>query len=152
MRTARRLTSLAATILAVALALGACASADGGADAGSSPAEDPDPAAGACLEGDEDCVDADLSGEGAPPPDDGEAIDEAAILADSETLLGEPEDDALAEADVRLGRRGEEEFALTFDLQPGRRTIATEDDGTGTFRVVEVTVELTDGGQTLTAD
>jgi hypothetical protein len=152
MRTARRLPPLAATCLVVALSLGACASADDDTDAASSPAEGSDPAAGSCLEGDEDCVDADLSGDGAPPPDGGEAIDEAAILADSEQLLGETEEDALAEEDVRIGRRGDEEFALTFDLQPGRRTIATEDDGTGTFRVVEVTVELTDGSQTLTAD
>jgi hypothetical protein len=152
MRTTRRPTLLTATAVAVALVLGACASADDDTDAASAPAEGSDPAAGACLEGDEDCVDADLSGDGAPPPDGGEAIDEAAILVDSEQLLGETEDDALAEEDVRIGRRGDEEFALTFDLQPGRRTIATEDDGTGTFRVVEVTVELTDGSQTLTAD
>jgi hypothetical protein len=148
MRTTRRPPLLAAASLAVALTLGACASADDDSDAVSAP-EGSDPAAGACLEGDEDCVDADL---GSPPPDGGEAIDEAAILADSEALLGETEEDALAEEDVRLGRRGAEEYALTFDLQPGRRTIATEDDGAGTFRVVEVTVELTDGSQTLTAD
>jgi hypothetical protein len=151
MRTTRRPTLLAAAGLAVALTLGACASADDDSDAASAP-EGSDPAAGACLEGTEDCVDADLSGGGAPPPDGGEAIDEAAILAAAEALLGETEEDALAEEDVRLGRRGDEEFALTFDLQPGRRTIATEDDGAGTFRVVEVTVELTDGSQTLTAD
>jgi hypothetical protein len=146
MRTARRLIPSAALAVVLGLTLTACGSDD--AEPASPPA---DAAAGACLEGDEDCVDADLSGGGAPPPD-GVPIDEAAVLAEAETLLGETEDDALAQEDVRLGRRGEEEFALTFDLQPGRRTIATEDDGTGTFRVVEVTVELTDGSQILTAD
>jgi hypothetical protein len=144
MRTARRATPSATLVVVLGLALAGCGSDEPGA---TSPATDA--AAGACLEGTEDCVDADLSGGGAPPPDGG-PVDEAAVLAEAEALLGETEDDALAEEDVRLGRRGEEEFALTFDLQPGRRTIATEDDGTGTFRVVEVTVELTDGSQTVT--
>jgi hypothetical protein len=44
-----------------------------------------------------------------------------------------------------VGRHGDEAMMLTEDYVIGRKTIATEDDGSGTFRVVEVTLELTDG-------
>ncbi|MEX1178115.1 MAG: hypothetical protein WEB09_06610 [Nitriliruptor sp.] len=110
-----------------------------------------DPAAGACLEGTPDCVDADLSGGGAPPPDlDGE-LDVDAARRDARSLLGEPEEEVLELwQDVRLGRRGDEHMAVTDDQQPGRKTIATEDDGTGTFRVVEVVLELPEGSETFT--
>ncbi|MEX0834800.1 MAG: hypothetical protein WD010_01825 [Nitriliruptor sp.] len=41
---------------------------------------------------------------------------------------------------------------LIEDWRPGRKTIATEDDGTGTYRVVEVVLELDEGTETFTAD
>jgi hypothetical protein len=132
------------------------AAARGGADptAGEA-ASDRDPSAGACLEGTPDCADTDHGGgEDAPDGDGsagGQAIDEAAILREAEELLGRTESEVLTGSDVRLGRHGDESMALTEDHVVGRRTIATEDDGTGTYRVVEVTVELTDGVQVLEA-
>lgn len=145
------------SLLAGLLLLTACGAADAdGADVGAGLGdragdEAADGAAGACLEGDPDCVDADLGGEAAPPDDLG--VDLEAARRDAESLLGEPEEDVLELwGDVRVGRRGAEEMALTFDLQPGRKTIATEDDGTGTYRVVEVVLETEDGSETFTAE
>ncbi|MTV26232.1 hypothetical protein FTX61_12545 [Nitriliruptoraceae bacterium ZYF776] len=141
----------AAAIVAVLLSTGCGddaapdAAADGDAPVGS-PVEDPGPAAGACLEGTTDGDD--TPGGDVAVPDDG-GFDEAAARRDAESLLGEAEDHVLALwGDVRVGRHGEETFALTEDHAPGRKTIATEDDGTGTFRVVEVVLELPVGSVT----
>jgi hypothetical protein len=50
-------------------------------------------------------------------------------------------------ADVRIARRGDEQFALTEDFVLGRVTVELDDtDGSG-FRVVTVTVELPDGSE-----
>jgi hypothetical protein len=109
-------------------------------------------AAGTCLEGTEDCVDADLSGDGAPPDELPGDLDADAARTEAQELLGMTEEEALARGDdVRLGRRGDEQFALTEDWRPGRKTVATEDDGTGTYRVVEVVLELDEGTETFTA-
>ena len=108
---------------------------------------------GTCLEGASEC--ADIPGQAPPGPPqggEGDTLDEAAIIDDAEALLGQSEDAALAEEDVRLGRHGDEHLALTEDYVIGRRTIATEDDGTGTYRVIEVTVELTEGPLTITEE
>lgn len=143
-------------LLVAALLLTACGAADGAddlrADDGLSAGGAADGAAGACLEGDPDCVDADLGGDAGPGDDLGSDLDIDAARRDAESLLGEVEEDVLELwGDVRVGRRGDEEMMLTFDLQPGRKTIATEDDGTGTFRVVEVILETEDGSETFTA-
>jgi hypothetical protein len=104
-----------------------------------------------CLEGVPDCVDTVVDGDDGLPGD-GEAIDEASLIRDAESLLGEVEEDVLATwGDVRVGRHGDETMMLTEDYVVGRKTIATDDDGTGTYRVVEVTVELTDGPQVVRA-
>lgn len=150
--------TLASGLLA-ALLLTACGAAGDGDDF-QAPPDEPvasdgagGGAAGTCLEGTEDCVDADLSGEGAPPDELPGEFDADAARAEARELLGMAEEEALATGDdVRLGRRGDEQFALTEDFRPGRKTIATEDDGSGTFRVVEVAVELDEGTETITAD
>lgn len=150
-----RCRSLTAGLVAGVLLLTACG--DDGDDAASPDAaaqvvDGPggDAAAGTCLEGTPDCVDADLSG-GEAPPDD-LPFDLEAARRDAESLLGRSEDEVLEVwGDVRVGRHGDEQLALTEDLQPGRRTIATEDDGTGTFRVVEVVLETETGPETFTA-
>ncbi|MEZ5298685.1 MAG: hypothetical protein R2697_21110, partial [Ilumatobacteraceae bacterium] len=50
--------------------------------------------------------------------------------------------------DVRVARRGDEQFALTEDYVIGRITVDLDDtDGSG-YRVVAATVELTDGPRT----
>jgi hypothetical protein len=74
--------------------------------------------------------------------------DEAARRAAS--LLGAQEGDL--PDDVRVARRGDEEFPLTADLVPGRLTVQLDDDGTGTFVVVEVQIESEDGVQVVSVD
>lgn len=49
--------------------------------------------------------------------------------------------------DVRIARRGQEQFALTEDYRLGRLTVELDDDGDG-YRVTSVTVELPDGPET----
>lgn len=59
--------------------------------------------------------------------------------------LGMNEDD-LPE-NVRIGRRGDEQMALTTDLVPGRVTVELDDtDGSG-FRVVTAILETPDGSE-----
>ncbi len=97
-------------------------------------------------------MDADLGG-GDPDTTVDETFDLEAARRDARSLLGQSEEEVLELwGDVRVGRHGDEEFALTFDLQPGRKTIATEDDGTGTYRVVEVVLESEEGQETFTAE
>ncbi len=136
------------TLLAVgALALSAC----GGTTSAVADGPDGDaapPAAGACLEGTVDCVDTVVDPDGEVPPDLGDEFDSDAALIAGEALLGDAEDE-LAD-DVRVGRRGEEQFALTEDYVLGRLTVELDDDGTGTYRVTAVVVELPEGPETLT--
>jgi hypothetical protein len=140
------------TTTAILGAIAILAAACGAADADVIAAPDVDPAAGTCLEGTPDCVDTDLDGDERPSPDDPAVIDEGAMIREAEGLLGEVEADVPERwPDVRVGRRGDEHMMLTEDYVIGRMTIATDDDGSGTYRVVEVTLELTDGPQTLTA-
>jgi hypothetical protein len=141
------------TTSAVLVAMAMLAAACGGADAaGSEPTTDGGPAAGTCLEGTPDCVDTDLGGS-ANAPDGEEPIDEGAMIREATDLLGEREEAVLAaREDVRVGRRGSEQMMLTEDYVLGRKTIATEDDGTGTYRVVEVSIELTEGPHVVSAD
>lgn len=67
----------------------------------------------------------------------------------AQSLLGTAEAD-LAD-DIRVGRRGGEQMALTEDYVIGRYTVELDDDGTGTFRVTAVTVEMEDGPETFSA-
>jgi hypothetical protein len=139
------------TAVFAVLALFAAACSTAGADAIAAP--DADPAAGMCLEGTPDCVDTDLDGDQLPSPEDPAAIDEGAMIREAEGLLGEVEEDVLERwPTARVGSRGGEHMMLTEDYVIGRMTIATEDDGTGTYRVVEVSLELTDGPQVLTGN
>ncbi|GGI08484.1 hypothetical protein [Egicoccus halophilus] len=101
-------------------------------------------AAGACPEGTEDCVDADLDGGDLEPPVDG-AFDVEAARRDAESLLGATEEDLEIWGDVRVGRVGEEEYSTTMDLVPGRKTVELDEDDEGVLRVTSVTLELPDG-------
>jgi hypothetical protein len=141
-----RITTAALATLAILAA--ACG---GAADAGGAEPDQPvaSPSTGMCAEDAPDCVDTVVEDD--QLVDD--AVDEGAMIRDAESLLGQTEDEVLeAWPDVRVGRHGDEHLMLTEDYVIGRRTIATEDDGTGTFRVVEVTLELTDGPMILTGD
>ena len=128
-------------LAALAILVAACG---GAADATSAEPDQPtaSPIAGMCAQDHPDCVDTVVEDEDVDP----DAVDEGAMIRDAESLLGQSEEEVLEQwADVRVGRHGDEEMMLTEDYVLGRKTIATEDDGTGTFRIVEVTLELTDG-------
>lgn len=103
------------------------------------------PGVGMCAPGVTDCVDVIV--------DDGTASGDEfpsdQARADAEALLG------LAEGEfgdvARIGRRGAEHLMLTEDYVLGRLTVELDDDGTGVYRVVSVTVELPDGPKTISA-
>jgi hypothetical protein len=140
--------SITAALFALGLVVTACGPAETADTAAAAP--DAADAAAICLEGAVDCDDPPTSGDPDADTDQEDALDEGAILREADALLGEPEDQVLEEwPDVRVGRRDGEDLALTDDYVVGRKTIATEDDGTGVHRVVEVTVELTDSVQVL---
>lgn len=61
---------------------------------------------------------------------------------DAHGLLGRYENDL--PADVRIARKGSEQYPLTDDYRLGRLTVDLDDDGDG-YRVTSVTVELPDG-------
>lgn len=115
---------------------------------------DDDGAGSACLADDADCyedgTDAGSPGSGMCLPDvpdcDDTSVDESAtdqIREEARGLLGMSES-ALPD-DVRIARRGDEQFALTEDYAIGRRTVEIDDtDGSG-YRVVAVTIELPEG-------
>jgi hypothetical protein len=131
----------AGAFVALAFLVAACG---GTANATSAEPDEPtaSPIAGMCAQDQPDCVDTVVPDEDA----DEDAVDEGALIRDAGSLLGRSEDEVLEElADVRVGRHGDQEMMLTEDYVLGRMTIATDDDGTGTFRIVEVTLELTDG-------
>lgn len=109
-----------------------------------------DPAGSTCLEGTEDCVDADLSGEG-QDVGDGE-FDAELARRDAESLLGATEADLEVWGDVRIERKGDEEFMLTMDLVPGRKTVQLDEDADGVYRVTTVTLELEDGSTEVFSD
>jgi hypothetical protein len=104
-------------------------------------------AAGASC-GDDDDVETSTGADDVPAdPDPGDqafASDEA--REEARSLLGQPES-ALGE-EVRVSRRGEEDFFLTEDYVLGRLTVELDDDGSGTFVVTSVRVELPDGPET----
>lgn len=67
------------------------------------------------------------------------------VVEDARNFLGQHERDL--PDDVRIGRRGTEQYALTMDLVPGRVTVELDDlDGSG-YRVVTVIVETEDGSE-----
>ena len=145
--------------LAALLALGAVLAACGGT-AGTPAVDQParndaadvPPEAGVCVEDVEEieeCVDTD-DGPGSSDDSGDGALDHDAVILEAQSLIGESEQH-LNEfwPEVRIGRRGDEEMMLTQDHVPGRMTAALEDDGTGTYRVVEVVVETDEGSETV---
>lgn len=129
---------------ALVFGLAACGQADSAAD---DPGQAGDaPVAGVCHQDHPDCVDTvvgepdDLPGE---PHGD---FDADAARAEARALLGSAEADL--DAQVRIGRRGDEQFALTEDYVIGRMTVELDVDAEGTYRVTAVTVELPEGPET----
>lgn len=123
-----RLVPLAAVTTAAALLLAGCAD-DAAAPAQDDPDEQPEPP----DEPDDD-----------PPTDDpglGE-VDEEQAVEEAEQLLGTPEDQIEQDERTRIMRRGDEQLAGTMDLRPGRRNLELDDDGTGTYVVTRVVIEM----------
>jgi hypothetical protein len=81
-------------------------------------------------------------------PGGAQTVTEETLLADAAALIATAESD-LAD-DARIARRGDELLALTKDYRVGRFTFELDDDGTGTYRVVAVQVELPDRVETVT--
>lgn len=136
--------TIAAVFAVAMLATGCGAASSAGAD-GDVPAAGGDMAM--CAPGVTDCEDVvvdDQGGDaaGTRPSDD-------TLRETAQSLLGTAEGE-LAE-DVRIGRRGGEQMMLTEDYVVGRYTVELDDDGTGTFRVTAVTVEMEDGPETFSA-
>lgn len=131
----KRLLSLA-MVLALALAASACGDDDtdvatpgnAGDDLPSGPVGDPD-------------LDPDLE-----PVDEGDEFPTDQAREDARGYLGMNEGDLPDE--VRIRRRGDEEFMLTEDYVLGRVTVELDDtDGSG-YRVTSLVVELPDGPET----
>lgn len=127
-----------------ALVLTACGTA-----AGDTPVAADDPgASGTCLAGATDCADdPTTSGGGGEAPAPGQLPDDA-YVAVAKGMLGlslEEYEATSWDVPTRVGRVGDEQYALTEDYVIGRMTAEFDDDGTGTMVVTSVTVEL-DGG------
>jgi hypothetical protein len=78
------------------------------------------------------------------------APDIAAAIRRAASLLGSYEADV--PGDVRIARRGDEGFALTMDLVPGRLNVELDDDGTGEYVVTSVAIETEDGSEIVTVE
>lgn len=62
----------------------------------------------------------------------------------AEQLLGVAEDELDTGADLRVVRRGDEQFMVTMDVRPGRLNVELDPDGEGVFRVTRVEIETGD--------
>jgi hypothetical protein len=129
-----------AGMLVLVLGVAGC----GGGDSGEvAQGDGQGPAAGMCHESEPDCVDTVVDGDGSDA-----GVDEHATIEEARSLLGRSEDEL--DESVRVGRRGDDHMALTEDYVIGRMTAELDEDDAGVFRVTAVTVELTEGPQTLT--
>ena len=122
--------------VAAALVLAGCG---GTADVGTSE-PDPDPGGGAIEE------------PGEVPPEPWPGFDREASRTEAEALLGLPEDEVEESSELRVVRRGDERFIVTMDLRPGRKNVELDDDGTGTYVVTRVVVEVPDGEDDLVVE
>lgn len=77
--------------------------------------------------------------------DAGSDFDREQPRARAEAVLGTSEADLEEGRDLRIVRRGEESRPVTMDLRPGRLNVELDDDGTGTFVVTRVVVEVPEG-------
>ncbi|MBS3939762.1 MAG: hypothetical protein KG028_02270 [Actinobacteria bacterium] len=134
-------TTHAAVLAALLLAIAGCGS-DVPTDP-DTPTSDvgADPTSGMCAPGVTDCVDVDLGA-------DADAFETETERETATAMLGLAEDELAP--DVRVGRRGDEQMALTEDYVLGRKTVELDEDDQGTYRVVSVVVELPDGPETIT--
>ena len=138
-------TTLAAAAVAVVALLTACSGNDD-APAVAAPSDGAaPPAAGMCLEGATDCVDTVVD-----PSDMSDAFDDDVARNQAEAMLGVAEGDLPTDG-VRIGRKGQETYALTEDYVLGRMTVELDQDTSGTWVVTQVVVELLSGPETFAA-
>lgn len=167
---------LLVALLAGALLVAACGDDDADTTAGDADdsisddadlpadADEPNPAAGACLEGDPDCQDVGAAPPPGPVPGEedptveqsDEPTDDAGPASDdydarAEQLIGTPEDEL--PADVRISRRGDEAYAVTEDYVVGRATVELDLDAElDQYVVTTVVFETEDGPKTYGAN
>ena len=141
------MTTMRLMIVAVmAVALAGCAGAAGDATVvGDQPTSGA--VAGMCAEGSTDCVDTPQLNSDEPVPVDETGIKQ--FRKDAKYYLGKPESE-LTDL-IRIGRRGDEQFALTEDYRVGRITVEL-DEVDGEMIVTSSTVELPDGPETFKLD
>lgn len=139
-----------AILAAIALSTAACGGATSSGAAGpTQPPGDAGDAAAACAEGTTDCNDTPQLTDDEPVQIDETGI--AQFAADAQYYLGRDESELTDQ--IRVGRRGDESFALTEDYRVGRMTVELDDlDTDGTYVVTAVTVELPDGPETFRLD
>jgi hypothetical protein len=89
------------------------------------------------------------AGGGTDAPDEGDpaegGFDADEREAAARELLGVAEDELEEGPDARVVRRGEEQLPGTMDLRPGRLNLELDDDGSGTYVVTRVVIEVPDG-------
>jgi hypothetical protein len=135
---ARRLGHTALSSIGVLL-LTACGGADAPEAAPEGPAEVTESADDCEITEEDDTCD-----DTAPQDhDEDDAGEHATMLADAARLVGMPEHEL--PADVRIARRGDEEFPVTFDHVLGRRTVELDQDATGTYVVTSLVLEQEGG-------
>ncbi len=88
-------------------------------------------------------------GGGAPTapeaPEEADGFDPERSRELAEGYLGVAEEDVEETMMVRILRRGEERFAGTMDLRPGRFNLELDADEDGVYRVSRVVVETAEG-------
>ena len=80
------------------------------------------------------------------PPAEEDGFDAERSQELAEAYLGVAEEQVEETVMVRIMRRGEESFAGTMDLRPGRFNLELDEDEEGVYRVSRVVVERDDGG------
>lgn len=136
-RSLRNRLAFTAVMAATAIFVAACSGAVAAPNTDDQPVDSPGGSTGMCAPGVVDCVDVVI------------APSHETLVAAATDLIGRAEADL--PADVRIGRRGTEHFALTEDYVVGRLTVSLEVDGDGVMRVVEVVAEGADGPITVGA-
>ena len=78
-------------------------------------------------------------------PEEADGFDRERSRELAEGYLGVAEEDVEETVMVRILRRGDEQFAGTMDLRPGRFNLELDPDDEGVYRVTRVVVETEDG-------
>ena len=144
-KTMNRTRLLVASAVMLAIGLAGCGAPSPDDTAVSAPAGGSGAAAGACLEGEPDCIDTPQLASDEPVPIDETGIEQ--FRRDAKFYLGRKQSE-LNEL-IRIGRIDDEQFMLTEDYRVGRITVELDDvKDNGKPIVTSATVELPDGPET----